>query len=1097
MNFYIKSLHRPRAGMVKILLVMKLIILLLTTAILQVSASTFAQKLSYTKKGASLEQIFAEIQKQTGYFVIYAEDKVDKHSKLDVNFKSTDLKDVLDVIAKSQNLTYSFNENNIGLKPKEPSFLARVASAFAAIDVTGRVVDESGTPLPGATIKVKRKNQVTKTNSEGEFRLTGVDEDAMIEISFVGYAIKEVKAARNLGVITLEMSNSNLEEVNVSTGYWTTSKKLSVGNIAKVKGEDIRNQPVGNVMQALIGRMAGVSLVEQIGIPGRIVTVQIRGRNSINNSSDPLYIVDGVPFFSGRTFDTPNMPGSISSTSALNTLNPADIESIEILKDADATAIYGSRGANGVIRITTRKGRIGKTEVDININKGIGQAAKKWDLLNGEQYYAMRREAFKNDGVTTLPSTAYDLNGRWDMNRFTDWQEILIGRTAQYTDIQGSVSGGNVNTQFRLAGGYNKQTTILPGKSYDRRTAVSANISHQSVNNCFKINGSASYSVGNSLLPQINPGAYILLPPNAPAIYDANGALNWEGETWTNPFAELLREAKNRTNYVNANLNLSYSLMPGIIFQSNLGYTNTQGSQFQKMPRASYAPSSSNTAEVSQGNNTVNIWTAEPQINYNKSSNFGRFEALVGATFTEQTQQSSAIRGVGFSSDALLNNIQLASAISLLGAGASEYRYIGVYGRFNYNYQDKYLLNVTIRRDGSSRFGPDKRFSNFSAIGLGWVISKEKWMQKLLSFINYAKVRGSYGVTGNDGIGDYQYLDTYASAGSTPYLGIIGLSPNRLFNSEYAWERNRKLEAGVELGFIQSRILFSASFFNNRSSNQLLTLPLPAITGNSGILANLPAIVQNTGLELEINTTNFNKRSFRWNSSINFTLPNNKLIAYPNLAQSTNANTLVVGESLFITKKYQYLNTDPTTGLYNFQDIDGNGVISGNQDRQAIIRPVQQYYGGLSNSFNYKGITLDIFCQFLQQKYGANYRLITSRPGTRNNQPVYVLDRWQANNNLTDIQRFSNSNSAATTAHSNMTQSSLGYSDASYVRIKNVSLAYTLPKKLVERLGIRSLQFFTQAQNLITFTKYQGLDPETKGLLPALRTLSGGARLGL
>jgi TonB-linked SusC/RagA family outer membrane protein len=493
----------------------------------------------------------------------------------------------------------------------------------------------------------------------------------------------------------------------------------------------------------------------------------------------------------------------------------------------------------------------------------------------------------------------------------------------------------------------------------------------------------------------------------------------------------------------------------------------------------------------------INTWIIEPQVGYTRRIGNGKLDVLIGTTFQDNTQNSVGQDAYGFSTDAQIPNIAAATNVVIYGSNSSDYRYNAVFGRINYNWQDKYLLNLTARRDGSSRFGPGNQFGNFGAMGIAWIFSKANFIRNKLSFLSFGKLRASYGSTGNDQIPDYQFLSTYSNySSSNTYQGVNGLYPSRIANPFFGWELVKKLEGGIELGFLKDRIILNANYYRNRTGNQLVGQPLPSMVGFTTIQANLPAVVQNSGVELALNTTNINSKKFSWTSSFNLSIPRNKLISFPNLASSNYSNLFAIGKSLFTQSLYHYIEVDPQTGIYTFQDINKDGVIN-SKDRQFLKEISQRYFGGLQNSFSYKGWQLDVFFQFVKQT-GRSYITSFSIPGFYNtNQPVYVLNRWVNPGNHTDVQRYLQGASTALTAWGNATSSDYIIVDASFIRLKNVALSYSLPSSWQKKAYLQNAKIYIQCQNLFTITSYKGLDPESQGLgLPPLRIVITGIQIG-
>lgn len=965
--------------------------------------------------------------------------------------------------------------------------------------VTG-VVSNSKGPLVGALVQIKGSHKSVLTDSQGKFSIVA-SSDQILVFSHLGFKTKELVVGDSLSLsVVLEEDAKTIEEVIVNAGYYTVKDKERTGSITSIKSSAIEKQPVTNVLATMQGRMAGVNITQATGVPGGGFSIQIRGVNSIRSEGNqPLYLVDGMPF-SSESLGNFSLSGPImgATINPLNGINPSDIESIEVLKDADATAIYGARGANGVVLITTKKGKKGKTQFTIDSYTGAGVISRKLKLLNTEQYLAMRKEAFANDGISTYPSSAYDVNGTWDRSRYTDWQKELIGGTAITRNISLGVSGGAGNTQFMVRGTHFSETTVFPGDfSYDKN-AIHFNIGHQSDNQRFKLNLSGNYVTDkNNLLSTDLTRLAISLAPNAPALYDAVGNLNWANSTWENPLRLLNGNYLNATKGLTIGGTIAYSILSDLELKSTFGYSDTHLTESNKRPSTIYNPALGLTSAVSSNalnQSNQNSWSVEPQLNWKKSIGNGKLNVLIGTTFQERIANQLTVTATGFSSNALLDNLSAATTTQVTGDSEFVYRYMALFTRLNYSFQDKYFINLTGRKDGSSRFGPNNRFATFGALGAAWVFSKESFISEALPFLSFGKLRSSYGTTGSDQIGDYQFLNTYSPTG-IGYNGIIGLTPNRLFNPDFSWEVNKKFEIALETGYFEDRIFLTAAYFKNRSSNQLVGIPLPGTTGFNSVQANLDATVENRGIELELRTVNFSKTDFKWTTSLNITLPKNELIAFPNLEGSVYANQYVIGQPLGILKVYEFKGVNPTTGIYEFTDYNGDGLLTDIEDRKKIIDTTPEYFGGLQNSLSYKNWQLDFLFQFVKQ-IGINSNILTALPGTASNVPTSVLDHWQQPGNVASSQIFTAGyNSAAINAYYNQfVRSDAAYSDASYVRLKNVSLSYTLPTSLTRAF---SCKLYFQAQNLLTFTRFNGADPEnqSRGQLPTLRVMSVGMQL--
>jgi TonB-linked SusC/RagA family outer membrane protein len=1093
---------------------MKLTIILMLAVLLQVSAKGHAQTITISVKNASLEKVFTEIKKQTGYSFLYTDQTLQGTHKVDINVNAVSLETLLDLCLKNQPVTYTIVNKTIILKPRDESPKENATDEKPLLDISGRVTDPDGNPLAGATVKVKGSNKLTITNNDGVFVLKGVGNDAVLEISFVGYQTITVAVNNRTSVsASLKLNIISNPEVIVRKGYYNEKRATTTGNVSTVTSKDIEKQPVNNPLLALQGRIPGMFITQSTGLPGSSLDVQIRGQNSMANGNDPLYIIDGVPYTSQVIRGLGSYVLGSASGNPFSYINPADIESIDVLKDADATAIYGSRGANGVVLITTKKGKAGQMKVDINMQSGWGKVASEMKLLNTKQYLEMRHEAFKNDGAVPNPSTDFDLT-LWDTTRNVDWQKELIGGTAHYYDVQASVSGGNLNAQYLIGSGYHKETTVFPGDFNDQKGSVHFNINGISNNRKFNILLSGIYTTDNNQLSGYDLTETALkLAPNAPSLYNPDGSINWALNasgisTWTgyNPAAQMLPKYHTRTNNLVSDATLSYIIIPGLEIKSSFGYTNLQTNEVLTIPLSFNQPAVRQTVKRRASFTTSNIhsWIVEPQIAYTKETGKGTITALVGATIQQNSGTGQTLDASGFNSDLVLEDIASATTVTPSTTSNSVYKYNAVFGRLNYNWQSKYLVNITARRDGSSRFGPSNQFHNFGAVGAGWVFSKETFIQKHIPFLSFGKVRGSYGSTGNDQVGDYTFLDQYSPVSfGVPYQGATGLTPTRIFTPDLAWEETKKLEGALELGFFKDRIILSASYYFNSSSNQLTGYNLPGITGFLSVEKNLPATVQNKGWEFEVRTVNINRGALRWTSSANVTLNRNKLASgAPGLSAYYQQK---IGHPLQSRFAYHLLGVDPFSGLYQVADSHLNPVTVPNPltDQTIIIDLTPKFYGGFQNSITYQRFQFDFLFQFVKQS-GAEY-LYNDKPGTFNldqgyNQPVTVLNRWQTPGDVRPIQRFSQ-NGSVTTSYSYARFSDQAYGDASYIRLKNVSLSWSLPQGWKKNAHFLNGRVYIQGQNLLTFTDYKGLDPETKGStnsisLPPLRVITVGIQVG-
>jgi len=1095
----------------QILRIMKITTLIIIVSLMQVSALTKAQISIHANK-EPIRKVLKDISQQTGYDLVFTDQDLQNTAPVSLQITNASLETVLNTLFKDQPLVYQLNNKTIMVQRKTPSFLDNLVARFAAIDVRGVVVDgESGLALAGASVKVKGSGKATTTGSDGSFYLPSVDEKDVIVVSFIGYVTRELKAKRDLGEVRLVIGSAELDEVMINKGYYTESKRLSTGSIGRVTAAEISRQPVGNPLAALYGKVPGLVVTQISGVPGGNFNIEIRGQNSLRNSTSdngniPLYIVDGVPF-SSTPLSNPSVSINIypagvngltfgvTGASPFNNLNPSDIESIEILKDADATAIYGARGANGVVLITTKKGKVERMSIDINVYSGAGKVTRTMETLNTQQYLEMRQEAYKNDNISTIPINAYDINGTWDQRKYTNWQKELIGGTAQTTDAQLSISGGNESSRYRIGGGYHKENTVFPGNFGDQRGSMIFSLSNTSPNKKFKSEVSINYSFGKTnLLVQDLTGSAMTYVPNAPDLLDANGSLNWPIGVTSNPLQYTRRPYNANSENMIISANIGYEFLNGFSIQSNFGYTNSTRKEIAKIPLSSNLPSIQQFLQNSSrfGNSSNDSWIIEPQIDWNKELGSHSFKLLVGSTFQNQNSEALFQEATGFTSEALMENVSAVLSANVTNSFMkADYRYSAIYARLNYDYSKKYIINLTARRDGSSRFGPGRQFGNFGAIGAAWIFSKEDNVKRVLPILSYGKLRGSYGSSGSDQTLDYAFLDLYGP--SSQYDGTQGLGPSRLYNPDFGWEKNRKLELALELGFLKDRILLTTAWYRNRSSNQLVGYPLPPSTGFPTVVYNLDAKIENRGLEFELNYVNVKSTKFTWSSSLNLSIPKSKLLSYPNIESSSYASTYIVGKPLNIGMFFQYTGINPITGLYQVLDVDHNGTFNA-IDRNIIRFLGQKFSGGLNNSLQWEGLQLDFMFQFVKQEGRSILTSFAVSPGAMQNMPVAVMDRWQKAEDVAVTQQRSSTNQAS--PYSRFSSSNASLTDASFIRLKNASISYRIPSMISRKIKLQNARLYILGQNLLTITRFNGLDPETQGTsLPPLRILTAGLQL--
>ena len=1151
-KFYPKIFAHPPGCASKLLLVMKLTTLLITLTILQVSAATYAQKITLSEKKSSLLTVFDDIKSQTGYDFMVSMDVLRSANTVTINVKNVSLEEVLKQIFQDQPLTYEVTDKSILVKQKEPSLLTTIKDNVAKLfdlpeDVHGKVIDSLGQPVIGASVSLSIKGYAygTITDSKGEFHFNKLPQGRYtLLVTYIGYnkleKIVEVNGKDLTLSLVLRNSTSALDQIQI-IAYGTESKRFSVGSVSTVTAEDIEKQPVTNPLLALQGQAAGLVVTSTGGIPGSQVTVQVRGQNTllsntINNTTNlkpydqPLFIIDGVPFasqnnninqiaslVSTQTYTGGNIQSS-GGFSPFNNINPADIESISILKDADATSIYGTQGSNGVIIITTKKGNPGATHFDLNVNTSFNSAADPVQLLNTQQYLQLRKDAFAADGLT--PSNdptnylayAPDLT-IFDQNRYTDWEKVILGKTTNNTDVHGSLSGGTANNTFIMSAGYDRSTYNYPGDFADQRFTFHSNIHHISTDRRLTVDMTTDFGYDQNNSAGYGGAQDIVLPPNLPGLLSPSGGLIWnyQGVDLTSDqFYSGLQQPTNLQNYnFNAAFHISYKILDGLTIGADAGYNRNTTSEHSIDPTSSQNPAGYNVISTATfANTTYQTINLEPQIKYNKNFGKGIFSALLGSTYKKNTNYSNQVEGSGYSNDNLLGSINGATTLSAFD-NSNIYKYSAGFARINYIYNSEFILDLTGRRDGSSNFGPGQQFGNFGAVGAGWIFTEEKLFKNSPSILSYGKLSGSYGTSGSDGIQAYQYNALYKTIPFFPaFQGAIPAYPYNLYNPDYSWALKKSLNVALDLGLFNNRLLFNATYYRDRESNQLVNYPLPVQSGIASVLGNLDATVQNKGFEFSINSTNIKTKDFSWRTNFNLSFNRNKLVSFPNLANSSYSSQYVIGQPTSIVYGYRYKDVNPTTGLFEFYTKNGTvtsnpayGPASIGGDEVPIANQEVRYMGGFGNSFTYKQFSLYIFCQFSSQN-APNYlaEVYTNQLGFEYNEPTAVLNNyWKAPGDVSQLQRLASSySSTAINSALKFDQSSGVYSDDTYLRVKTVSLSYQLPDVFLKKMHIKGGSVFMNGQNLLTFTDYKAGDPELPGSytsFPIQRILAFGLNL--
>jgi TonB-linked SusC/RagA family outer membrane protein len=939
--------------------------------------------------------------------------------------------------------------------------------------VSGKVTSiEDGSTLPGVNVVLKGTTNGTVTDIDGNFKLSVPSDGGTLVFSFIGLATEEVAVgARSVIDIQMSADVKQLSEV-VVVGYGTTLKKEFSGSSVSVSAKQIEKLPINSADQALQGLAAGVQVVSASGTPGGGISVRVRGQTSISASNDPLYVIDGVPVISGDLQQT-GFGGQ--GGNALAGLNPNDIQSIEVLKDASSTAIYGARAANGVVLITTKRGNTGKSQINVGYMRGIAEPTKILDQANSDLWEEVRNEARTNDGLAPI-----DYDALPSANIETDWLDAIF-RTADIEQFNASISGGDDKTRFFVSGSYRNEEGTIIGSGYERGT-LRLNLDHSATEK-LSFGTSLGMSMDRNQRIQNDNNIYgvlstaLLTAPNIPIFeLDAEGNPTDEysdGPPFANPVrSALLPRFDNKTRKITANNYVKYEIIPGVVAQVDGSLDWTQLTEDHYIPASTFQGGGLgngvyNTREIS-------VTLVEPTIRINKTlNNDHNISAVVGGTWQNTVDFRNSVSGNGFSRESLT---YLTSAANIT-AGSSlrrDYSFNSVFARAAYSYQGKYLATATLRQDGSSRFGPDNRFGTFYAFSLGWNFSDESFMDGI-DWLSLGKLRASYGKTGNDRIGDFTYLGTWT--GGANYLDQPASSPTRIANNELKWEETVTFDLGLELALFDNRLNINAGYFKGKTTDLLYGNPIPESTGFATVQANIGE-VENSGIELDLQSVNVNTASgFKWSTTFNISFLDNKVVSLldPEPILQGFASAIIEGEPLNTFYAYEFLGVNPATGNAIYTDVDGNGII--NADDQKVIGNYQpDYLGGFTNTFSYKGLTLDVFFQFIQGvDIFNNTRAFQEHLGSASwGMNSNVARRWRQPGDITDIPRAATS----ATIGLNNADNSRFLENGSYVRLKNVTLGYDLPSSLISKAGLRSVRVYVTGQNLLTFTEYSGMDPE-------------------
>ena len=1056
----------------QLLKVMKLTAFLLTIAFLQVHAKGISQ-VTLSVKQAPMEKVFREIERQTGYGFLYTKEMLADLPQVTIHVKNAPVKEVLNQCFKGQSLDYSIDNNTIVITRKifaaAKSFVpASVPTLPPPIEIHGRVVNQQGQPLQNVSVLITGTQTGTTTNTEGRFSLTAPDDaNIVLEVSSVGYQTKKVNVGKQTEInIVLEVDIAGLNDV-VVVGYGTQKKSDLTGSLSQVKGDEINAFPTTNVFQALSGRSSGVQVMQSTGAPGSSVSIRIRGSNSIRGSNEPLYVVDGFPI---------NNP---------TILNNADIESIEILKDASSTAIYGSRGANGVVLITTKKGKAGKNVIDFETSYSTQSLIRKLDLMNARQYATLYNIKAANDGVAAYFTQS-------DIDKFGegfDWQDFIY-QEAPFLTSSLNVSGGNAKTKFSISGSILNQDGIIKGSNYDRYSFRS-NIDHEfsdkfsaqlstiftRINTDTKNSGGGAR--GNTLIssqfapPTLNPynddGSYRILAPAYPFVApDLINPLNFINEQSTIIKANI--------NLINGSL--IYRPIEEITVKISGGVENRDDRTDSYTTRNFLNSDGSASVNTGQYTSLLN----ENTISYTKTFNDDHdFSVLAGVTYQDFLNTSLSGSGAGFLSDAFQTyDLNAAGTPGIPGSGYSNSVLLSYLGRINYSYKNKYLATVSYRADGSSKFSKGNKWGYFPSAALAWRISNEDFM-KNNDLVSNMKLRASWGMTGSQAIGPYVTLNQLSS-GIVVFNDALynAFAPGTQLPGDLKWETTEQMNFGVDFGILNNHINITADYYIKNTSDLLNTVSLPSSLGFTQTIQNVGK-VQNKGFEFNVNAQIFSGK-VKWDVNGNISFNKNKVVKLYNGEDiltgsgvlALQGTTSILREGRPIGQFFGYLEDGyDDKGKIKYVDLQPDNKLTG-EDRTYIGDPNPDFIYGFTSGLSYKNFTLDIF---LQGSYGNDLFNLSS--------VAYAYDFVSGLNMIKDVltdswtPEHTNAKYPITSRNTSVNVSNRFVEDGSYLRLKNIQLAYTLPLKNwgVNKV-IESLQLYASGQNLLTFTKYSGWDPE-------------------
>lgn len=1108
----------------------KLAIFLLSITFLQANANGQGPSITLSKKNVPFVQVLSEIRKQSGYGMLYNSDLMQKANTVSIDVKAVSLEEALKTAVIGQPFSYTVKNNTVVITPKHENEKA------APIDVKGKVLDENRLPLIGASVRVKGGTQGAMTDANGAFTLKAVDSEAILIVSYIGYQPKEVKAGANL-TINLSLDNSTLTEVAV-IGYGTQKRSEVTGSISSVKGADVAGQQVSSFDAALGGRAAGVNIIAGTGNLNQAPVFRIRGTNSLSLSSYPLIVIDGIPSF---TTDDDSGSGN-TENNPLSSINPNDIESIDIAKDAAATSIYGSRAANGVVFITTKKGKMGKAKINFSTNLSINNAINLPKLLNAAQYIETKNEGLVNEGTYNATTNYYgyslDANGNQIDTRWYDH----VYQTGISTANNLNISGATEATKYYASVGYTNQNGIFQKTNFNKKQVL-FNVDNKTtnwlslglkINYNNELNGAAMASGsrgGSSSSGGMSRVAIISAPIVGPynrdgsfnnntagflGIMDNNGHLSSQSRLgFYNPASSMDANYSNsKVNNIQSNAFAKITPFPWLTAQTVYGIDYRYGTnENYSSPYSGEAFSTGGSASSIQSTRERVVITNTLQFDktFGKQHNFS---LLLGEE--EQTTKGNRF---GLSrttqTDPLYNNIQGGwqnVAISGTANSVNDNYLFSLFSRLQYNFKQKYYASANYRQDEYSALGLNNKKGTFWGVSGGWDIFKEEfWANSGISkVLNNVKLRASYGKVGNiGGLSDFGALNTYSAS---LYGGQSGLSYSATGNADLQWETSKKTDIGMNFGLFGNKIFGEIAYYRNNIDGLIFGVPLPPSVGlpngsNNSILKNVGKMY-NTGLEFTLSGSPVRTDNFDWNASFNLTTNKNEVLeladGVPSIIIGANDGFTITlpgysagmiyavrtagieassGRRIFINNEgkkvlYQHVigaGKGPSQFQWSYEDNTRAPAITPAADAVIYKQSAPKIFGGLSNVFNYKGFELNVLVTYQLGGFMMNGTQATMRDNRFWNSSVDMLRRWQKPGDVTDIAKIVNGDNVS---NGNTIPLDINVSSTDFLRLKSASLSYNVPSKFLTKFKLSNTKIFMSAQNLLTLTKYTGLDPE-------------------